>query len=72
MTVHRDDHPSHHGPARSHTGNQEEPWFPCAAGVGEKKHQEGELHRERCVGGMKEGTEETWEVSAALFTKTTQ
>lgn len=41
-------------------------------GLGEKKQEERELHHERCVGGMRKGTKEIWEVSATFSAKTTQ
>lgn len=43
-------------------GNQEQPWFSCAAGVGEKRY----------LGGMREGTEKTWEISSTYFARTLQ
>lgn len=45
--------------------------FMCCRDWG-KKQQDGELHHERYVGGMREGTEETWEVSTTYFAKTPQ
>lgn len=43
----------------------------CCKGWGEKQ-QERQLHHEKCVGGMREGTKETWEVSGTFFAMTTQ
>lgn len=43
----------------------------CCRGWG-KTQQDGELHHERYVGGMRERTEETWDISSTYFAKTPQ